>query len=156
MNLIIVDNNINYANKLKEVLVENIIVESINVVRKINLILSDNIQTQSVILFEPTKENLLEIKSYLSGNINSNIRFIALSNETESQELIESVANGVSSIIYKSEKLEFIIEELKLVLRGKVVFPQKIINRIKDSFSAQVIKKPNSQLKKMFGKYLSI
>ena len=129
MNLIIIDNNINYADKLKEVLVEKLELEKITVARKISTNLSENFQTKSVVLFEPTNENLKEIENYLLENKKHHPRFIAFANETESQTLIDSVVNGVSSIIYKSEKIEFIIEELKLVLRGKVVFPQKLINK---------------------------
>ena len=156
MNLLIVDNNISYANNLKKVLAYNILkFESIQVVRDISKIINDNLATYNVILLDVNKQNLSDVEHYLKKNKTSLTKFVALTKEADTKQIMNAVQTGVSSIIYKTEKTEFIVEELNLVLRGKVILPQKIINKMKEKISIKELEKPNSPIKKMLAKYIS-
>ena len=156
MNLLIVDNNISYANNLKIILEHNITkIKSIQVVRDIKSVQNENRTTYTVVLFEPNEENLVELEKHFIENRTTQTKFVALTKELDTKQLLNVIQKGVSSIIYKTEKTEFIVDELNLILRGKVILPQKIITGIKEKISNRGIGKSVSPIKKMMAKYIN-
>ena len=132
MNLLIIDSDISYVKNLKTLLSKKRNINSIQTAREFKNISGQDVASSTIILFEANAENIKELKKFNSTYGNGKTKFVALAKETDEGQLLEAVKTGVSSIIYKTEKTEFISEELELVFRGKGSFPANVINDMKD------------------------
>lgn len=130
MNLLIVNNNIFYAKSLKKLLDENMELVSIIISRDFKSLSQNQISAVNLILFEACAKNINYIKHIKNHRYYNQIKFVALTDKSDDEILIETIKTGVSAIIYKMEKIEHIIEELNMVLRGKGSFPEKVINNM--------------------------
>ncbi len=132
MNLLIVNNNIFYAKNLKKLLDKNMESVSIKISRDFKSLSQSQISSANVILFEACAKNINYIKHIKNYSDYNQIKFVALTDKPDDEILIETIKTGVSAIIYKMEKIEHIIEELNMVLRGKASFPENLINNMKE------------------------
>ncbi len=153
MNLLIVNNNILYAKSLKMLLEKNMEVNSIQIARDFKSLLKNYIPIANIILFEASLENINNLKDLKSMHANNQARFVALTEKTDNEHLIKAIKIGVSTIIYKMEKIEFIVEELNMVLRGKGSFPEKVINNMKEILFTEE-QKESYRLINIFSKYI--
>ncbi len=144
MNLFLVDKNISYANMLKKVFEERLNVESIAIFGDLAAMFKTNKSKNLIVLFETNEFNMRELRRHLERNKNNTINFVAFTRKPETGYLMDTLLSGVTSIIYKTEKVDVIVSELNTIIRGKGVLPQKIIEAIKDKISLE--KRVPSQL----------
>ncbi len=130
-------------------------ISSIRISRDFQTFLQNDTSSADIILFEASLTNiksLEKIQKYYSVN---KTKFVALINRVDNALLLEAIKIGISSIVCKSEKIEFIVDELKLVLRGKGSFPANIIRNIKDMLVNNG-QKESYHLMNIFGKNVFI
>ena len=82
MNLLIVNNDILYANSLKKLLEKNMEVNSIQVVRDFKSLLKNYISSANLILFEANEENIKELKHFKNIHDSNQVKFVALTDKT--------------------------------------------------------------------------
>lgn len=154
MNLLIVNNDIIYSNSLKVLLEKNMEVNSIQIARDFKSLLKSYTPSVNLILFEVNAETIKDLKQFKNIHDSNQVKFVALTDKTDNEYLLETIKIGVSAIIHKMEKIEFILEELNMVLRGKASFPEKIINNMKEILVIEE-QKESFHLINIFSKYIS-
>ncbi len=132
MNIVIINSDILYARSLKLLLEKKMESNSIRILRDFQLFFQNISLESDIILFEVNLSNiksLVQLQKYYSLN---KTKLVALINNIDNALLLQAIKIGVSSVIIKSEKIEFIVDELNLVLRGRGSFPVNLINKMKD------------------------
>ena len=132
MNIVIINSDILYARSLKLLLEKKMESNSIRILRDFQLFFQNISLESDIILFEVNLSNiksLVQLQKYYSLN---KTKLVALINNIDNALLLQAIKIGVSSVIIKSEKIEFIVDELNLVLRGRGSFPVNLIKKMKD------------------------
>ncbi len=132
MNIVIINSDILYARSLKLLLEKKMESNSIRILRDFQLFFQNISLESDIILFEVNLSNiksLVQLQKYYSLN---KTKLVALINNIDNALLLQAIKIGVSSVIIKSEKIEFIVDELNLVLRGRGSFPVNLINKMKE------------------------
>lgn len=129
MDLIIVDQNINYAQSLRKHFLKTLKFNNVLVFRTLRELLLNLIPQKGVLLYELNEVNENEIERITS--LNNNLIVAALTdvvNLSKSSNLIE---HGVTTIISKADKLDKISEQINLVIEGKRILSREMIEALK-------------------------
>ncbi len=129
MDLIIVDENITYARTLREFCSKSSDFKNVLIFRTLKELHDTFLPKKGILLFELNEKN----KNYLNSfnAISSNLIMVALTNEQELRKV--ETAHRISSYISKSEKLEEILEQLILIIKGKRIIPQKMFETMNET-----------------------
>lgn len=122
MDLIIVDQNINYTKSLREFCLENASFKNVIIYRNLEELLDAYLPKKGIILFESNKENLANLDKI--KNTDSNLTLVALSDSSNLEQESEMILKGASSIISKAQKLETILQEIKMIVKGQRILPK--------------------------------
>ncbi len=155
MNIVIVNSDIFYAKSLKLLLEKKMEINSIRILRDFQLFFQNYSLESDVILFEVNLANIKSLEQLPKYYSLNKTKFIALINNIDNTLLLQAIKIGVSSVIIKSEKIEFIVDELNLVIRGRGSFPVNLINKMKD-FLVYDEKEELYRLINIFGKNIYI
>ncbi|GEM_PF-3317971 len=149
MTIIIIERKITYSQALKELLLVSFPKAEIELYRDFSQFNSLEKLTNEVVIFEATEENSTILAEFLHKKANHNLTFIALTDTVLERFSLETILMGVSSILRKSQPIENLCEEVKLILRGSEVIPKNLFNEIKAE-----IKKTKSEKESRFSTFL--
>jgi len=148
MDLIIVDQNINYTKSLREFCLEYANFKNVIIYRNLEELLDSYLPKKGILLFESNRSNATNL--YKLRNKDSNLTLVALSDNSDLEQESEVILNGASSIISKSQKLDSILQELKMIVNGQRILPKsafetlRTIEGIKSSSIQTPIKSENT------------
>ena len=142
MDLIIVDENIVYAKSLREFCLKSSDFRNVIVFRNLKELLNSYIPQKGIILFELNDFNTNLLSRFTS--VNSNLILVALTYPKQIELNFANNFKSISSFISKSEKLNEILEQIILIIKGKRIIPQEIFESIK-LLSNEMIKKTAKQ-----------
>ena len=131
MDLIIVDQNINYSKSLREYCLESANFKNVVIYRNLEELLDSYLPKKGIILFEHNVENTKTLDKFQTEN--HDLTLVALSEANDALTNSELLYKGVASIISKSEKLEIILEEIKMIIKGKRILPKVVFDKMKQN-----------------------
>jgi len=142
MDLIIVDQNINYTKSLREFCLEFASFKNVIIYRNLEELLDAYLPKKGIILFESNKENLANLDKI--KNISSNLTLVALSDSSNLEQESEMILKGASSIIAKAQRLESILQEIKMIVKGQRILPKSAFEtlRISEKLKTNSIQTP--------------
>ncbi len=155
MDLIIVDQNINYTKSLREFFLGTSKFKNIIVFRTLKELLISIVPQRGILLFELNEINEDKIKEITS--LNKNLMIIALSDDVNINDNLSLVQRGISSIISKNEKPNIILEQIDLVIKGKRILPKDVVenlivstNKFENQKQLSKIQKISKSISKIF------
>lgn len=149
MDLIIIDQNIAYAKTLREFCVNSSKFKNVIIFRTLKELLDSVVPRKGILLFEHTLENE---KFLETANLSTNqLSIVAFVNNKIPNEY-NLIKKGVSTIISKNEKLESILEQLNLVVKGKRILTKESFEGIRHSQENNdtVFQRINKSISKLF------
>ncbi len=126
MDLIIVNQNIRYADSLREFFLQSANFNNVIVFRTMKSLLDSYIPKEGILIFETNKDNNAELAKINSTE--NNVTIIALQDDLRTGGNEELIDLGVSSIFSKKEKLESLQAQINLIIKGKRIIPKETLN----------------------------
>jgi len=148
MDLIIVNQNINYAKSLREYCSKSSKFKNVIIFRNLKDLLEAYIPKKGVILFEVSELNNYYLEKFDS---NSELTIVAFCNENVTKNILKNVSSAIS----QNETSQKILEQLELIIDGKRILPKNIFDEIKPNGTKNIDSKPkqikfNRVLNKLF------
>ncbi len=150
MDLIIVDENIKYTKSLREFCIKSSNFKNVIIFRNIKELLDTYLPQKGILLFELNENNTKSLKKINSEN--SGLILVGLTNEKQIKTNFKSSFENISSFISKSEKLDEILEQIILIIKGKRIIPQEIFEEIKSLSTIKIQKTTKHKISNVFTK----
>ncbi len=128
MDLIIVNQNIRYADSLRKFFLQSANFNNVIVFRTMKSLLDSYIPKEGILIFETNKDNNAELVRINSTE--NNVTIIALQDDLRTGGNEELIDLGVSSIFSKKEKLESLQAQINLIIKGKRIIPKETLNNM--------------------------
>jgi len=151
MDLIIVNENINYTKSLREYCSKSSKFKNVVIFRNFKELLGSYIPKRGILLFEIVESNIKYFEELNSNN--SDLTLVAFGDEETFK--LNNITENISSVISKNDKPQKILEQIELIIDGKRILPKGIFDKIKstnirNSYSNKKENKFNNMLKNIF------